>query len=134
MLPRTELNQILEKIKLIAVEAGKRIMEIYHKDFQVEIKDDNSPLTQADKSANDIIVQNLQKLFPEFGILSEESKDDKSRLQKEYSWIVDPLDGTKEFVKRNGEFTVNIALAEHGKSILGVNRQTLILLKVGLSS
>jgi len=110
----------LELAKSLAIEAGKVILEIYDTNFEVEYKSDQSPLTLADKAANDVIVPRLKEVFPDHGILSEESKDDGQRLQKEYCWIIDPLDGTKEFVKRNGEFTVNIALAHKGVAILGV--------------
>ncbi len=115
-----ELNKILPEIQKIAQDAGNAIMEVYHTNFAVEVKADASPLTMADKKANEIIVKYLQVTFSMHGILSEESKDDKSRLTNDYCWVVDPLDGTKEFVKRNGEFTVNIALTYQGESILGV--------------
>lgn len=106
--------------KELALKAGAQIMRIYEKDFSVEYKDDKSPLTEADKTANDIIVDELAKQFPEYAILAEESADDKSRLENDYCWIVDPLDGTKEFVKKNGEFTVNIALTYKKRPVLGV--------------
>lgn len=107
----------------VAVKAGLKIMEIYNDEskFQnVEYKSDNSPLTMADKEANAIIVKVLETEYPDFAILSEEGKDDLSRLQNPYCFIVDPLDGTKEFIKRNGQFTVNIGLAFEHKIILGV--------------
>ncbi len=110
----------LELAKKLAVEAGEKILEIYSSDFSVEYKDDDSPLTQADLKANEIIEKGLTKEFPNYAFLSEESKVDFSRMKEEYCWIVDPLDGTKEFVNRNGEFTVNIALSRNGKSVLGV--------------
>lgn len=111
---------ILEQMKKLAVEAGKIIMEIYETDFDVDYKDDASPLTMADKRANAHIVSHLTEAFPEIAMLSEEMKDDKSRRENDYCFIVDPLDGTKEFVKRNGQFTVNIALVYKGDPILGV--------------
>ena len=111
---------ILEEMKRLAVLAGDAIMKVYATDFDVDYKADESPLTQADKNANAIIVEGLSKLCPEYAILSEEVKDDKSRMSNDYCFIVDPLDGTKEFVKRNGEFTVNIALVYRQKPILGV--------------
>ena len=114
------LSDILNVVKPLAVEAGKAIMKIYETDFDVAIKDDKSPLTQADMNANEIIVTCLQKCFPDYAILAEESKDDPSRRENDYCFIVDPLDGTKEFVGRNGQFTVNIALAHKCKSVLGV--------------
>lgn len=116
-----DLNKVLEVVKEVAIQAGQAIMEIYHScEVQIEYKDGNMPLTQADKAANGIIVERLRKEFPQCAILSEEEKDNKERLQNEYCFIVDPLDGTKEFIKRNGQFTVNIALAYQKKSILGV--------------
>ncbi len=107
-------------LKSLAIQAGQSIMKIYETDFQVEMKQDNSPLTLADKTANDLIVGGLKENFPDVAILSEESKDDSSRLINDYCFIVDPLDGTKEFVKKNGQFTVNIALSYKKKPIMGV--------------
>ena len=104
-----------------AVEAGKKIMEIYESDsFHIESKSDNSPLTIADKLANDVI---NTFLFPTgIPIISEENKQTDFRERKNWQecWIVDPLDGTKEFIKRNGEFTVNIALIRGYKPVFGV--------------
>lgn len=111
----------LEIAKHAAIEAGKAIMEIYmSQDYGVEQKGDASPLTKADKESNRIIVDVLRDKFPDYAILSEEEKDNKERLNNPYCFVVDPLDGTKEFIKRNGQFTVNIALAENGKSVMGV--------------
>jgi len=112
----------LKEIENIALQAGRSIMDIYQKDFQVEYKDDNSPLTEADRLANKIICESLERLYPDIPILSEEGAeiDFETRGAWEYFWLIDPLDGTKEFVKRNGEFTVNIALIERGSPILGV--------------
>ncbi len=107
----------------LAVEAGRKIMEVYNDPnlfAQTQVKGDKSPLTLADKRANDLIVAGLREKFPSFSILSEEEKDDLTRRENSYCFIVDPLDGTKEFLKRNGQFTVNIALARDGKVILGV--------------
>ncbi|MDE7007190.1 MAG: 3'(2'),5'-bisphosphate nucleotidase CysQ [Lachnospiraceae bacterium] len=107
--------------KEAAMEAGKAIMEVYHaENVHVEYKDDRSPLTEADRRANQIIVDRLSKEFPEYAILSEEGKDSGERLRNDYCFVVDPLDGTKEFLKRNGQFTVNIALAYKGKPVMGV--------------
>lgn len=113
-------EKILEVMKTLAVEAGKLIMEIYQTDFAVEYKADESPLTLADQKANAVIVSGLEENFPEYAILSEEMKDDRSRMQNDYCFIVDPLDGTKEFVKKNGQFTVNIALAYRKHPLVGV--------------
>jgi len=112
--------EALEVSKELAIKAGEEIMSIYHTDFSVEYKDDKMPLTLADQKANDIIVEGLCGNFPEVGILSEESADDPANRYKEYCFIVDPLDGTKEFINKNDEFTVNIALAKNGAVIMGV--------------
>ena len=103
-----------------SLKAGKAIMQVYDTVFDVEYKDDKSPLTEADKRANDII--NAFLIPTQLPIISEENKqtDFSTRKIWEYCWIVDPVDGTKEFVKRNGEFTVNIALVQNGKPQLGV--------------
>jgi len=117
------LNQInVQDVAEIAKDAGKAIMKIYNQDFEVKYKKDNSPLTLADKKANDIIETGLNQLQVNLPILSEEGKDIpyKERKHWEYFWLVDPLDGTKEFVKKNGEFTVNIALIHKDTPVLGV--------------
>ncbi len=118
------LKSLESKICDIAVGAGQIILEIYNSDmdFGVEAKSDNSPLTIADQKANEHIVTELLKLDSSFPIISEENKivDFSERKNYEYCWLVDPLDGTKEFIKRNGEFTVNIALLHKGKAVLGV--------------
>ncbi len=103
-----------------ALEGGAEIMKIYQNDFDVEFKEDNSPLTLADQKCNDVINSYLEGT--EYPIISEENKQNTFDERKawEICWIVDPLDGTKEFVKRNGEFTVNIALVKNGKPLLGV--------------
>ena len=112
----------LEIAKKAAIHAGKAIMEIYNdvKDMQIEYKDGNMPLTAADKAANKIIVEYLRQAFPNYALLSEEEKDDRVRLENDLCFVVDPLDGTKEFIKRNGQFTVNIALSYKHRSVLGV--------------
>ncbi len=115
-------NDIDELINL-SKKAGKAILDIYNsEDFAIEIKSDNSPLTKADKASNKIIEEGLKKLFPGIPILSEEGKKIpyKERKNWEQFWLVDPLDGTKEFIKRNGEFTVNIALIENNAPAFGV--------------
>tara|TARA_R110000787_G_scaffold59922_14_gene135967 strand:+ start:38948 stop:39739 length:792 start_codon:yes stop_codon:yes gene_type:complete len=103
-----------------SIDAGKAIMKVYAKKIEVEIKSDSSPLTQADKNANDVI--NNYLINTRIPIISEENKqlDYSQRKNWEFCWIVDPLDGTKEFIKRNGEFTVNIALIKNGNPLLGV--------------
>lgn len=112
----------IEAIIAIAQKAGDAIMEIYVKDFGIEYKEDKSPLTEADKKANEIIVDGLNALTIIFPILSEEGRDIPfdERKDWEYFWMVDPLDGTKEFIKKNDEFTVNIALIYQNTPVLGV--------------
>ena len=110
-------------INNIAQKAGSEILKIYNSDsFEVEVKADKSPLTKADKISHVIIESELKKNFPEIPILSEEGKNIAFDLRKnwEYFWLVDPLDGTKEFIKKNGEFTVNIALIKNNLPIAGV--------------
>ena len=117
------MKELLDNIVNIAKQAGDAIMTVYNSDdFNVELKNDDSPLTKADIAANDIIVAALEELTPDIPILSEESAKAPYETRKEWTkfWLVDPLDGTKEFIKRNGEFTVNIALIKNGKPILGV--------------
>jgi len=115
-------NIDLLKIVQTAIKAGDGILKIYEKDFDVEYKADDSPLTDADKVSNEIIINELNREYPDIPILSEESKEVPYEQRKnwDYFWLIDPLDGTKEFVKKNGEFTVNIALIHKGKPVLGV--------------
>jgi len=116
----TQLTDVLETARFLAGEASKEILSIYAKDFSVEYKEDTSPLTEADRKSNELIVSALKKKYPECAILAEESEDDPDRLNRDWCFIIDPLDGTKEFVKKNGEFTINIALSYKGKPVLGV--------------
>ena len=113
-------NELLKKAINASIEGGHAIMKVYASDFAVEHKDDKSPLTLADKNCNEIIERFLMKTNIPF--LSEEGAKIpfSERKDWQYSWLVDPLDGTKEFVKRNGEFTVNIALIHNGNPIIGV--------------
>jgi 3'(2'), 5'-bisphosphate nucleotidase len=107
----------------LAIAAGENILEIYRTgDFSVEAKSDDSPLTKADLASHEYIVGGLKELTPDIPVLSEESKAMPYHERATWTkfWLVDPLDGTKEFIKRNGEFTVNIALIELGKPVLGV--------------
>jgi 3'(2'), 5'-bisphosphate nucleotidase len=112
------------RVKEIAKLAGEIIMEVYNgmESIDVSYKDDDSPLTKADRLANDIIVKGLEGLDFVFPVISEENKEIAFDIRKHFNhvWMVDPLDGTKEFIKRNGEFTVNIALIERNRPILGV--------------
>jgi len=114
-------NRIPELEALIK-KAGAAIMEIYNQDDRgVSYKDDESPLTQADQAAHEIILNGISEMDPRFGFIGEENKNASfdERTQKEYNWMVDPLDGTKEFISKNGEFTVNIALLHHQRPVLG---------------
>ena len=112
----------IEDLKEIALKAGEAIMQIYNKDFSVDYKDDKSPLTEADLKSNEIICTNLQKLYPNIPIMSEENKQIpyEERKDWEYYFCIDPIDGTKEFIKKNDEFTVNIALIKNNTPIMGV--------------
>lgn len=113
--------EILSQMISAATTASRKICEIYNGEFNVTEKDDNSPLTTADIESNRIITTHLRSLFPEYAILTEEETDDKARLSNENGvFIIDPLDGTMEFVKRNGEFCVSIALAVNNKLVCGV--------------
>lgn len=116
------LEPLLSPVREIARQASQRILEIYESDFSVAAKQDSSPLTEADLAAHRAICDGLKALTPEVPILSEESSkisyEERSTWRR--YWLVDPLDGTKEFVKRNGEFTVNIALVEDHEVVLGV--------------
>ena len=115
------LPSLLEEIEIIAREAGAAIMAVYARDFSTQQKEDKSPLTEADTIAHEIIIRRLGQLQPMLPVLSEEAVENFSGADHSGRyWLVDPLDGTKEFIKRNGEFTVNIALIENGRSILGV--------------
>jgi 3'(2'), 5'-bisphosphate nucleotidase len=119
-----QLRPFAEKVIQIALEAGAAILDIYHKEsnWEIELKSDDSPLTLADRRANALICAGLQRLTPEIPIISEENKSISFAERQHYSycWMVDPLDGTKEFIKRNGEFTVNIALIRNGSPVLGI--------------
>ena len=105
-----------------AQQAAAVIMQIYQQesDLEIESKSDFSPITVADRKADEIIRGVLGKAFPDYGMLSEELEDEPSRLQKPFVWIVDPLDGTKDFIARTDEFSVNIALAYQHEIVLGV--------------
>ncbi|MGE5357192.1 MAG: 3'(2'),5'-bisphosphate nucleotidase CysQ [Deltaproteobacteria bacterium] len=123
-LNKIDLLSFINEIKKIAKDAGNILMHIYHSGFEssIEYKADNSPVTIADKTASDYIVSALQILNPEIPVLSEESiipSYDERKKWKNF-WLIDPLDGTKEFIKKNGEFTVNIALIINKKPVLGV--------------
>ncbi|NUM51938.1 MAG: 3'(2'),5'-bisphosphate nucleotidase CysQ [Flavobacteriales bacterium] len=114
------MNALLQNAIQAAIEGGKEILKVYNTSFAVEYKTDESPLTEADKNAHTAIMKNLS--VTNIPMLSEEGKNIPyvERISWKQLWMVDPLDGTKEFVKRNGEFTVNIALIENNYPILGV--------------
>jgi 3'(2'), 5'-bisphosphate nucleotidase len=117
-----EPSALLETVCALVLMAGNKILEFYHTDFDISIKSDGSPLTQADLAAHHCLVDGLTAMGLEYPILSEESATlpyaERSRWA--YYWLLDPLDGTREFIKHNGEFTVNVALIAHGKPVLGV--------------
>jgi 3'(2'), 5'-bisphosphate nucleotidase len=117
-MPQTTIDQVIA----IARQAGEAIMQHYQAGIEVQRKEDNSPLTQADLAAHKIIEAGLSALVPDLPVLSEESAaiPFSTRRQWDKYWLVDPLDGTREFIKRNGEFTVNIALIEHHQPVMGV--------------
>ena len=112
-------KELQEAIKA-GLKAKDKIMEIYNKGFDVEIKEDNSPVTNADKAADQIIREHLHKAFPTHAFLTEESTDNLDRLKNDFVWIVDPVDGTKDFVAKDGQFTTNIALSYKHKLVVGV--------------
>lgn len=114
----------IETINEIARKAGEAILSVYHAPTNLEVayKSDQSPLTLADTLSNQIIISALQKNYPELPIISEENKTIDYEIRKKWTsfWLIDPLDGTKEFIKKNGEFTVNIALIENQQPVIGV--------------
>lgn len=110
----------LEAMIAAGKAAAVRIMEIYQAGFEIEIKEDHSPVTLADKTADRMISEYLKHEFPAYAMLTEESSDDKSRLQNDYCFIVDPVDGTKDFCAKNGEFATNIALCYCHRIVVGV--------------
>lgn len=116
-------NALREEVIALAHDAAAAILDIYDSEFAVQHKDDNSPLTAADLAAHRCIVDGLARITPDIPVLSEESAHEVptgQRRQWSRLWLVDPLDGTREFIKRNGEFTVNIALIEDGIAVFGV--------------
>ncbi len=112
----TELSVAQE----LALEAGRIILQHYAGDLSVGIKDHNEPVTQADKDSNEYLTTELARLFPDDGILAEESTDSADRLAKKRVWLVDPLDGTKEFIGKIGQFAVMVALAVEGRPVMGI--------------
>ncbi len=118
----SDVTPLVDPLLALARQAGEAEMVIYNSDFEVETKDDTSPVTAADQEAERLILAGLKEITPELPVVAEESV--AAGVIPDVSggrfWLVDPLDGTKEFIRRNGEFTVNIALVEHGQPILGV--------------
>ena len=117
-----KINTIKNILK-ISSDAGKEILSIYESNnFETEKKLDSSPLTKADNVSNEIICESLNRLYPDLPIISEESCDIdfSERAKWNKYWLIDPLDGTKEFIKKNGEFTINIALIENRKATMGI--------------
>lgn len=115
-------NSILADVIKVADEASERVLHIYESDFKVSYKEDESPLTAADVASHEVIVKGLRNISRDIPILSEEGADIPWDERRHWSrfWLVDPVDGTKEFTQRTGEFTVNIALIEDGEPVLGV--------------
>jgi 3'(2'), 5'-bisphosphate nucleotidase len=117
-----QLEALVEPVCQIATQAGACILDVYRQPFEVFDKSDGSPVTAADRQAHELITGRLRELAPDIPVLSEESSaiEFAERRQWQRFWLVDPLDGTKEFIRRNGEFTVNIALIERSTPVLGV--------------
>ena len=121
-MPEHDLKELLDPVIQIAYQAGKVIMEVYDAGFLVEEKSDHTPVTEADMAANKVIESSLKELTPHLPILTEEAKPTPYSQRKKWPryWLIDPLDGTREFIKRNGEFTVNIALIDGDESVMGL--------------
>src|SRR3954471_15357889 len=123
-MPQMTFDREIAVVNRLAREAGAILLEHYHSPFLVEQKvnalQEIEEVTAADREANDLIVERLSAEFPDDGILAEESKDTERRLEKERVWVIDPMDGTKNFVQRDGDFAVQIGLAVNGESVLGV--------------
>jgi 3'(2'), 5'-bisphosphate nucleotidase len=118
----TDPNKLLLDVTALAREAGRAILEVYASSFSVQEKADSSPLTEADLRSEKLILAGLRRIAPEIPVLSEETGQSAWAVRRNWSrlWVVDPLDGTKEFVRRNGEFTVNIALVDNHRPVLGI--------------
>lgn len=118
-----DLTEEIEFASKLAREAATIVNTFYVGSSEVRYKSENEPVTEADRSANQHIVSQILAAYPDDGVLSEESKDNLIRLERERVWIIDPLDGTKEFIARNGEFSIMIGLAVRGKAVMGVVMQ-----------
>lgn len=119
----SELDRRLHVLHEIATQAGNAAMQYYDDKLDIEWKGKGNPVTAADHAANEVILAELHRHFPGEPVLSEESRDDMSRLGKNLVWVVDPLDGTKEFIAHNGEFAIMIGMIEGGRPVLGVVNQ-----------
>jgi 3'(2'), 5'-bisphosphate nucleotidase len=114
-------STLIEEVCRLSLQAGEKIMHVYGREFAVTLKRDDSPLTEADRVSHEFLVEHLTKLKPSLPVVSEESAEATSSAEPDGPyWLIDPLDGTKEFLKRTNEFTVNVALIEAGKPRLGV--------------
>ncbi len=120
---KRELDRRLQIVRNLARQAGDVIMNYYKTSVEVELKAPGDPVTAADKAANELIVDHLHKTFPGEAVLAEESVDDLTRLGQDVVWMVDPMDGTKEFISRNGEFSTMIGMIENGAPVLGAVMQ-----------
>ncbi|SHF50994.1 3'(2'),5'-bisphosphate nucleotidase [Desulfacinum infernum DSM 9756] len=116
------MRPFAEDLEMLVREAGTAILEIYRSDFAVTTKEDRTPLTLADRKSHEILSTGLERITPDIPVLSEEGKSITYEIRKGWKrfWLVDPLDGTKEFIKRNGEFTINVALIEDGAPVFGI--------------
>ncbi len=116
-------RKILEELKALIDRAGAAILEVYNRagEFSVELKEDRTPLTEADRASNSIITEGLGRLFPDIPLISEENREIPYEVRRnfEFCWLLDPLDGTREFLQRNGEFTINLALIHGGQPVAG---------------
>lgn len=120
------LDRELQEASRIAREAGRILLGIYATDFDVDFKGKADPVTEADRRGNDYIVEQLRTVFPEDGVVAEESPDRTDAVMRGRVWYVDPLDGTKEFIAKNGEFSVMLGLAIDGRATLGVVYQPVL--------
>ena len=115
-----DLEKILPQVEVIVRKAGEIVRRYHAQADTIDWKGHNDPVTAADRAVNDFLVSELKRTFPDFGILAEESRDDLARLNNPVIWCIDPLDGTKEFIARNGEFSIMVGLALEQIAVLGV--------------
>lgn len=120
-LEENHLESLAKELIKISDKAANEIINIYHSNFQVDIKHDNSPVTLADKVSESIILEGISKIEPNIDIISEEKYfEEGNRVKSDYFFLIDPLDGTREFIKKNDEFTINIALVKDNKPLMGI--------------